>query len=392
MDKRMRLLVITDFTEQFSYRLLRGVMEYARQTEPWMICKMPPSYKRKIGMDGLVDWALEWHADVIIGQFDPGDNVPLFHKYGIVVLAQDYIAPFKGIPNITADYLGTGAMAARRFLSRGFQHFGFFGHKGVCWSVERCKGFRQEVERAGFGQEFYLYDHQQIDHLWSYNRTSLTAWLKSLPKPIAIMACDDNQGNILLQTCNYCGIKIPSEVAIIGVDNDEILCNLSIPSLSSINIDIEQGGYEAAAMAERMVKDPSYPGEDIVLRPKNIITRMSSNIFATQDTAVLSALQFIGANIDHKILVSDLLKVVPMSRRLLEQRFRKETGTSIYQYITTLRMERFAELLLASNEPVADIAARMEEPDPKSISRRFQAVKGMTPSAFRKLKMRKMGV
>jgi LacI family transcriptional regulator len=145
-------------------------------------------------------------------------------------------------------------------------------------------------------------------------------------------------------------------------------------------------------MAERMVKEPSYKGEDIVLHPRNIVTRTSSNIFATHDPAVLTALQYIGSHVDQKILVTDVLKEVPLSRRLLEQRFRKETGTSIYQYITTLRMDRLAELLLSSNDSVADIAARMEEPDPKSISRRFQAVKGVTPSEFRKRKLRKMGV
>lgn len=387
----MRLLFITDFTEQFAYRLLRGVLEYAQQTEPWMICKMPPSYKRELGMKGLIDWVVDWKTDVVIGQFDPDDDVSLFRKNGVVALAQDYITKFDSIPNITADYERTGAMAARRFLSRGFQHFGFFGYKGVCWSEDRCKGFRKELEEAGQGNAFYLYDYQEIDNLWSYDRARLTSWLRSLPKPIAILCCDDNQASTLLLTCNYCGIKVPTEVAIIGVDNDEILCNMSIPSLSSINIDIEQGGYEAASMAERMVRDPSYKGEDIVLQPKNIVTRMSSNIFATRDTAILTALQYIGANIDHKILVTDVLKEVPLSRRLLEQRFRKETGTSIYQYITSLRMERFAELLLSSDAPVSDIAARMEEPDPKSISRRFQAVKGETPSEFRRRKLRKLG-
>ena len=389
----MRLLFISDFTEQFAYRLLHGVLEYSRQTDdPWMIWKMPPAYKRQLGMQGLIDWVKDWKADVVIGQFDPDDDISLFRKNGIVALAQDYITRFNEIPNITSDYEGTGAMAAKRFLARGFLNFAFFGYKGVCWSDDRCKGYLQEVKDAGLGDAFYLYDFQEIDNLWSYDRDRLTAWLRTLPKPIAILCCDDNQACTLLLTCNYCGIKVPSEVAIIGVDNDEIVCNLSVPSLSSINLDIEQGGYEAAAMAVRMVNDPSFRGEDIVIQPKNIVTRTSSNIFATHDPAVLSALQFIGSNIDHKILVTDVLKEVPMSRRLLEQRFRKETGTSIYQYITSLRMDRMAELLLSSNESVADIAARLEEPDPKSISRRFQAVKGVTPSEFRKRKLRKMSV
>lgn len=388
----MRLLFITDFTEQFPYRLLQGVLHYAAETEQWVVCKMPPDYKRKLGMKGVLRYAKRWRADVVIGQFEPDDDVRLLRDNGIVTIAQDYISKFPGIPNITADYDKTGEMAASRFLARGFQNFAFFGLNGVCWSDERCEGFRKRIEKAGFADHFTKYDKQRIDNLWSYEPDELIEWLRELPKPVAILACDDNQANILLQACNLCGVKIPSEVAIIGVDNDEVLCNMSAPTLSSINIDIERGGYETAAMADRMKKDPSYAGEDIVLRPMNIVSRMSSNIFATRDSAILTALQFIGANIDHKITVKDVLEQVPLSRRLLEQRFLKETGTTLYQYITVLRMDRFAQLLLESNDSISNIAARMEEDDTKSISRRFLAVKGCTPSEFRKREMRKMGV
>ena len=387
----MRLLFITDFTEQFAYRLLKGVMQYAEQTEPWVVCKMPPAYKKQVGMKGVLKWAKRWKADVVIGQFEPDDDVTIFRKEGIVAIAQDYISKFDSIPNITADYDLTGALAARRFLSRGFQNFAFFGHNNVCWSDERCEGFRKRIEEAGFGQNFYKYDRQHIDSLWSYDLPLLKEWLLGLPKPVAIMACDDNQGSILIQACTSFGIKIPSEAAIMGVDNDEILCNMSNPALTSINIDIERGGFTAAKMAERMKKDPDYPGEDIVLKPLNIVARMSSNVFATDDSAILAALQYIGANVDRKILVKDVLDQVPLSRRLLEQRFLKVTGTTIYRYISELRMNRFAELLLSSKDSIANIAARLDEPDTKSISRRFQAIKGCTPSEFRQRELRKLG-
>lgn len=388
----MRLLFITDFTEQFAYRLLQGILHYAGETEQWVVCKMPAEYKRKLGMEGVLDYAKRWRADVIIGQFEPEDDVLMLRDNGFITIAQDYISKFNCIPNITSDYEKTGELAASRFLSRGFQNFAFFGLNGVCWSEERCDGFRHRIEKAGFGDHFYKYDRQRIDNLWSYEPDELIDWIENLPKPIAIFACDDNQGSILLQACNVCGVKMPSEVAIIGVDNDEVLCNMSAPSLSSINIDIEGGGYDTAKMAARMKADPSYRGEDIVLRPMNIVPRMSSNIFATRDSAILTALQFISANIDHKIMVKDVLEQVPLSRRLLEQRFLKETGSTLYQYITQLRMDRFAQLLLESNDSIANIAVRMEEDDTKSISRRFLAVKGCTPSEFRKRELRKMGV
>ncbi len=388
----MRLLFITDYTEQCAYRLLQGVLHYADETEQWVVCKMPLAYKQKLGIKGVLDYACRWRADVIVGQFEPEDDVRVLRDSGIVTIAQDYISRFDCIPNITSDYEKTGEQAASLFLSRGFQNFAFFGLRGVCWSEERCDGFRSRIEKAGFGGNFYKYDRQRIDNLWSYDPDDLIDWIEGLPKPLAIFACNDNQGSILLQACNVCGMRIPSEVAILGVNNDEVLCNLSAPSLSSINIDYERGGYETARMASWMKKDPSYSGENILLRPMTLVSRMSSNIFATRDSAILTALQFISANIDRKIMVKDVLEQVPLSRRLLEQRFLKETGTTLYQYITQLRMDRFAQLLLESNESIASIALRMDEDDTKSISRRFLAVKGCTPSEFRKREFHKQGI
>ena len=125
----MRLVMITDFTEQFSYKLLRGIMAWSRrQEQPWVVCKMPPSYKREIGIPRVVEWAKNWRADVVVGQFEPDEDVTLFRKNGIVAIAQDYITQFEEIPNLTGDYYLTGVMAARRLCGHGFKNLGFFGY------------------------------------------------------------------------------------------------------------------------------------------------------------------------------------------------------------------------------------------------------------------------
>jgi LacI family transcriptional regulator len=142
-------------------------------------------------------------------------------------------------------------------------------------------------------------------------------------------------------------------------------------------------------MAERMVKDPTYMGEDVVLQPLTVVERLSSSLFATNDKEVLMALRYIHANIDTKISVADILESVPISRRLLENRFKKMTGMTIYNYISIQRIERFAQLLISSNDSISDIAAKMDEFDTKGISRRFKDLKGCTPSEFRKKRMRK---
>ena len=184
---------------------------------------------------------------------------------------------------------------------------------------------------------------------------------------------------------------MPEEVSILGIDNDEVLCTMTDPQLSSVNVDLEGGGYSVAEMLERMVEDPSYPGRDIVLQPLGIVVRKSSSIVVTQDRHVQDAIRFITENAMRKIQVSDVLEHVPMSRRSLEQHFLKATGLSVYEFITNMRMELFSQMLLTSTDSVSQIAAKLDEPDTKSISRRFAAIKGCTPTEYRRKYLRKLG-
>ena len=387
----MRLLYIGDFTEQFAYRVLRGIRLYSQDSgEPWVVRRMPPSFRREHGFSGIVSWAREWRADAVMGLFEPTDDVDAFRRSGMVAVAVDHISLFHQIPNLTANYEKMGAMAADAFLESGFHHFAFFGYRGVCWSDGRRHGFRDRLKEAGFTLE----EGDRIrgeNYFWSYDQPKIWKWLLSLPKPVGILASDDTQAAILIETCNTYGIRVPYDVAIIGVDNDEVTCTLSQPDISSVDVDIERGGYQTARMIARMVKDPTYPGEDVVMQPLRLVLRRSSNAVATTDTAVHAALEYIHNNLRHKIQVSDVLQHVPLSRRLLEQRFLKATGVSVYQYIMRKRIQYFADLLLDSNDSITNVAAQMDEPDAKTLSRRFQALLGCTPSEYREAKLRKLG-
>ena len=379
----IRVLIISDFTESFSHKLLAGLVDYSRAKEQWIVRRMPPEYKAQIGIPGVIRIAKEWEVNAVIGQFEPTDDIGLFAQAGIIAIAQDYKKKFTTIPNITGDYIGTGQMAARFFLERSFRNFGFFGFNDVCWSDERCDGFRREIEAAGFGDSFYAYRMQEIDMTWYYQRNRLREWLLSIPKPIAIMACDDNQGSNLVEACHSAGIKIPSEVSVIGVDNDEVLCSLGSTTLTSIQVDIEEGGRQAAALVERLVADPAAPMEDVVLKPVKIVGRMSTAAFATGDQQILKALLFIHKNALKKISVSDVMAEAALSRRLLERRFKEVTGKTLYEYITDQKLKYFAEQLEETDEQVINIALSMGENDTKSISRRFKQLFGCTPMEWR---------
>ncbi|MBR1406790.1 MAG: substrate-binding domain-containing protein [Bacteroidales bacterium] len=379
----LRLLIISDFTEAFPSKLLSGIVRYSRRKEQWVICRMPPAYKSLIGIPGVVKWAKDWGADAVIGQFEQSDDVGLFARNGIVCVAQDFKQRFKNIPNITADYIETGRMAARYYLERGFKHFGFFGFNHVCWSDERCEGFRKEVEGAGIGATMHIYNLQDIDHLWYYERDKLREWLRSIPKPIGIMACDDNQGNNLVEACHSAGVKIPSEVSVMGVDNDELLCSLGSTALSSIYVDIEDGGYRTAELIEQLVTNPDIRVGDVVLRPIKVVERISTAAFATDDVQIQKAVKFIHQNYQKKISVSDVMEEVALSRRLLERRFKSVTGQTLYQYISDQKIRHFAEMLHDTNDQVVNIALSLGETDTKSISRRFKQIYGCSPVEWR---------
>ena len=379
----IRVLIISDFTESFSHKLLAGLVDYSRQKEQWIVRRMPPEYKAQIGIPGVIRIAKEWDVNAVIGQFEPTDDIGLFAENGIVAIAQDYKKKFTTIPNITADYIGTGRMAARFFIDRGFRNYGFFGFNDVCWSDERCEGFRREIEEAGFGDSFYAYRMQEIDMVWYYQRNRLREWLQTVPKPIAILACDDNQGTNLIEACHGIGIKIPEEVSVIGVDNDESLCSLGSTTLTSIQIDIEEGGRQTGALVERLVADPTAPAEDVVLKPVKIVGRLSTAAFATTDQQILNALLYIHKNALKKISVTDVMAEAALSRRLLERRFKSVTGKTLYEYITDQKLKYFAEQLSDTDEQVINIALSMGENDTKSISRRFKQLYGCTPVEWR---------
>lgn len=278
-------------------------------------------------------------------------------------------------------------MAAEFFLNKGFQHFAFYGYRDTVWSQERCEGFYECIAERGFGNNFHAYQEQSLDDLWFYEAPPLLSWLKSLPHPTALMACDDNQGNRITEICKVNNIKVPDKIAILGVDNDEIICNLSDPPLSSISHNIVRGGFEAAELIDRLLNDEEnnrQDMQDVVIQPINIVNRLSTDFYSTTDMHIHTALKYIHQNIASDITVSDIVKQVPLSRRLLEIRFKQVTQQSIHKYIFNLRMERFAQLLLASDAPIADVAEQVGINNLKNLSRQFKILKKVSPNEYRK--------
>ncbi len=386
-----KIILLLDFAEEYSKCLLKGISKYSAEHGHWSFCRMPLYYRETLGVKGILNWAKDWKAHGIIGQLYNEMENDLYQS-PLPMIAQDFKERFRFIPNITGQYRETGKLGAEYFLNKGYTQFAFYGFKNIVWSRERAEGFESAVNQAGFHVHYFEHKKARSTDLWYYKSNSLSKWLKSLPKPIAMMACDDNQGVHITEACKQNNIRVPQEVAVLGVDNDVMLCELSDPPLSSIELDIERAGYDTARAMDLMITGRVKFYRDILVPPLKVVTRNSTDIYASQDNYVATVLDFIHKNIDQNLLVDQIVKEVPMSRRSLEKRFLEVTGHPVYKYIFKLRIEKLAQKLVSSELSVFEIALEMGFPDSKNISRQFRQVMGCTPVEYRKRAAEKIRV
>ncbi|WP_215224902.1 AraC family transcriptional regulator [Echinicola shivajiensis] len=379
-----KVILLLDFAEEYSKSLLKGVSKYSLEHGPWTFCRMPLYYRETIGIEGILDWAKDWGADGIIGQLYNDMDLQKIKDSGIPVIAQDFKERFDELPNITGDYRKAGKLGADYFLKKGFKQFAFYGFNNIVWSRERAEGFEERLNEQGYKVHYFEHRKARSTDIWHYKSISLSRWLLSLPKPIALMTCDDNQGLHITEACQQNNIRIPEDIAVLGVDNDVMLCELSVPPLSSIAMDIEKGGYDTAKLLEHMIKNGNQSFYDIIVEATQIITRQSTDIYATNDEYIASTLKYIHQNIENNLQVNEVVRQVPLSRRSLEKRFLQITGYPIYKYIYNLRIEKFTQKLLETDLTIFEIALDLGLNDSKNIARQFRQVKGCNPIEYRK--------
>ena len=379
----IKILLLTDFSSGYSRSLLENVVRYAREVGPWAFYRMPLYFRELYGDEGVVEWAKKWGADAIIAQFSDID-LSVLNQLNIPIIVQNYKERSSGISNLTGDYFGTGVIAANFFLHKGYKSFAYYGLTDTVWGRERGEGFKKIVSNKGY--EVYEFNNRKRvpSEKWSFDVEQVSRWLLSLPKPIALFACDDYYALQITEVCKMYDISIPEEIAVLGVDNDKLLCNISDPQLSSIELDIEKGGYEAGKLLHQFIEKKIIAPVDIIIKPVRIVPRASTERFAVSDRHIEQLLQYIDNNYQNPLSVDELTQIIPFSRRVLEKKFKRETGTSVYQYLLDLRIEKFADLLITTDLPLIEAATRSGFTDYKNISRIFTKAKEMTPLQYRK--------
>ena len=212
----------------------------------------------------------------------------------------------------------------------------------------------------------------------------MAAWLAKLPRPIGIMACYDIKAQQLLDVCRELEIAVPEEIAVIGVDNDRLLCDLASPPLSSVAPNTQRTGYEAAELLDRMMAGETIASEAHLIAPLGVETRQSTDVLAIDDADVARAVRFIRQNFRSGINVADVLREVPLSRRILESRFRRTLGRTMHQEITRLRMAHVKRLLADTDLPLTEVAQSSGFEHVEYLSVAFKRETGSTPRDFRR--------
>ena len=290
------------------------------------------------------------------------------------------------VPIVDADHQAVGRMAAEHFLERGYRHFGFFGSQWAHYSKLREASFRLRLAEAGYTVsacyvEYLLRAAALIE--WKHAAGRVRRWLDGLPKPVAILAANDIPARELADTCRRVGLRVPDDVALLGVDNDDLECGLTSPPLSSVATPARRIGYEAARLLDELMSGKPAPREPLFLPPIAVVTRQSTDTLAIHDPAVVAALRFIRGHAADEIASMTSRGTRRQGRRMLEYKFRDLVGHTILEEIRRVRVQCVKQLLSDTDLSMATIARRSGFSTPQRMSVVFRQLTGLTPSAYR---------
>ncbi len=373
-----RIVLLIETSREFGRQLIMGITRYSRLYGPWIF------YKEQGGLKSSIPRLTSWKPDGIIMRDSLIKNELIELQIPTIFVQHDSSIP-ANLPVVKTDSQAIAKMASEHFIERGFRNFAFCGFDNLEWSNYRKHYFCQYNTDAGFETHVYSSPKNVKLNDWESEQSHVCDWLNSVAKPVGLLASNDDRAEHILQVCRRLGYKVPEDVAVIGVDNDPMICETGDPPLSSIALNVEAAGYEAAKLLDHMMNYHLIGGREILVSPTHIVQRQSTDILAIDDSEVAAAIRFIKDNARDKIFVSDVVKATRISRRALEQRFRETIRRSIYDEIRQVRVEMIANLLIDTNLPISQISSLFNFTDIEHISRYFKKEKGMGLREFRKL-------
>ena len=382
MKKFPTVLLLIETSRGYGRGLLRGIAKYSSLHGPWDMEHEPPFYIKPGRKNSLRKKLHSQPPDGIIMR-EPQNVKKILEMRIPVIFASYKKEQIQNTSRIITDDKAIGEMAAQHFIDRGFKNFAFLGYDNMYWSKNRSAFFAECLRRKGFQVHSFRQPHSAKQRVWDSEQFIVADWLRTLPKPLALMACNDDRAQQAVNACRIADLFVPGEVAVLGVDNDGFVCDLSNPPISSIDLNTERAGFEAAELLDKMMSAGKTKPQKIIVSPTHIVTRQSSDIYAVTDPEVALAIRFIRENAREPIQVDDVVDAVTLSRRTLYQRFRRLLGRSIHEEIRHARVEEIARLLIETNLSIYQIALRLGFPGVDHIAQYFRRHKGMNPLAYR---------
>jgi LacI family transcriptional regulator len=357
-----------------------GVADYFVQRPDWIWTHVLPEPHEleslnTMPVDGIIAYMEESYLDFLVSRRVPTVDISNWLQR----------APF---PQVLPDDVGIGRMAAEYLSDLGLRNIGFIGFGTVQFNKLRFKGFSEALAKVGVVPDVCSWNDQLPDGASitapaGVNRGVL-GWLLKLPKPVGVFGVNDKVAAEVLEICRAAGIRVPEEVCVLGVDNDELLTRVANPPLSSIALHAQKIGFEAARLLDSFMSGVEPPKKPILLPPERVVARQSTNLLAIEDADVVAAVRYIREHIHQHITVRHLLEAVPVNRRYLERKFKEALGRTPLQEIRRARLEKAKELLSNTDLSMPAVARRSGFPNPERLANVFHAMTGTTPTQFRR--------
>ena len=363
----------------FVERILRGVLDYADNRGSWSFIRVPER------LDPSLDWLRGCGADGAFVMVSNEEEAMTARSLPMPVVNLSSYLEIPGLPTVTVDQREIGKMAARHLLERSFSRYAYYGTSDMWYSRVRRESFVETIEAAGGECEVLeVPSFEQNQEGWTRQQQSLERWLHTLRAPVGIMASTDLRACMAADACVHAGLRIPEDVALVGVDNDPV-SELHDPPLSSVSRNDSEVGLYAATLLDHLMAGGSPPPGPVLVAPDAVISRLSTESMAIDDARIARTVAYIHKNVHRPFGVEELLDVACMPRRTFEQHFLKTIGITPYSFINRCRVEH-ATFLLAGTKPhsLTEIASRSGFSDLRRFRLVFHRLMGMPPAVYKR--------
>jgi LacI family transcriptional regulator len=384
LPPKAKVALLVETARGFGRDLLRGIARYSRERGPWSFHISPGDYEQ------VVPKMKQWGGTGIIARIPNSKVAEQILKANVPTIALGLTdeqmapeSPLRQLSEISSDAEEVARLAAEHLLGRQFKRLAYVGSADRGWSKRREIAFRNRLAAEGIEPLVYTPPVNPREAVWEREQGLLAAWIASLPTPIGLFACDDDRGREVLEACAMAGFHVPEDIAVVGVDNDEVFCDLSNPPLSSVALNVETAGYRAAALLDGLMSGRITQHRSIKVEALGVVTRRSSDIVAVEDEDVSAALRLIHREQGRDLTVDRIVSELAVSRRNLEKRFRAVLGRTILEEIQLVRLEHAKRMLLETTYSVSRVARLSGFGSVGYFIQFFQRRVGKTPGKFR---------